>query len=142
LQYDLWAYVFMPDHVHLIVCPRQRIDDTSKFLQQVKEPVSRKAISYLKAHAPEWWPRIRVTRGDKVVHRFWQAGRGHDRNIENGCTLQQMIEYAHLNPVRAGFVERAIDWKWSSAAWFEGSASNSLIPDRIPADWLETDGHV
>ena len=29
LQYDLWAFVFMPDHVHLIVYPRQRVSNTS-----------------------------------------------------------------------------------------------------------------
>jgi hypothetical protein len=34
-------------------------------------------------------------------------------------------------------VERACDWKWSSAGWFEGLMMNDLKPDPIPWDWLE-----
>ena len=25
LNFDVWAYVFMPEHVHLIVCPREAV---------------------------------------------------------------------------------------------------------------------
>lgn len=137
LNYSLWAYVFMPDHVHLIVYPNNRIYDDSDFLKAIKEPVSRKATQFLKQNASEWLPRIRVHRGDRVEHHFWQTGRGYDRNIDNARTLLAMIEYIHLNPVRKGFVERARDWKWSSAGWHEGRPLNRLEPDPIPYDWLE-----
>ena len=115
LNYSPWAYVFMPDHVHLIVFPNEREYDSSEFLRRVKEPVSRKAVQFLKREAPEWLPRIRVRRGKRVEHHFWQPGRGHDRNIVNSVTLRSMIDYIHLNPVRKALVERAKDWKWSSA---------------------------
>lgn len=49
--------------------------------------------------------------------------------------LQAVIDYIHLNPVRRGMVEQARDWRWSSAAWFEGSGGNGLIPDPIPPEW-------
>jgi hypothetical protein len=51
---------------------------------------------------------------------FWQSGGGYDRNIISGKTLLQMIDYLHLNPVRKSLVPKAADWKWSSAAWWEG----------------------
>ena len=137
LDYSLWAYVFMPDHVHLVLFPEERNYNDSDFLKRLKEPVSRKAVQFLKRESPEWLARIRVRRGKKVEHHFWQQGRGHDRNIDNPRTLQSMIEYIHLNPVRKGLVERARDWKWSSAGWFEGMPSNDLEPDLIPWDWLE-----
>ena len=137
LNYSLWAYVFMPEHVHLIVCPRERAYDTSEFLRHVKEPVSREAVLFLKRESPEWLSRIQAIHGSSVKHHFWQPGRGHDRNIISGRTLQQMIEYVHLNPVRRGLVERISEWKWSSAGWFEGTGLNSLRPDPIPSDWLE-----
>lgn len=47
-----------------------------------------------------------------------------------------MIDYIHLNPVRKELVERASQWKWSSAGWFEGRPVNDLEPDPIPRDWL------
>ena len=135
-QFNLWAFVFMPDHVHLIVHPRTYPYDTSDWIKAIKAPVGRKSVQFLQAKAPEWLPRIQVTRGMKVEHRFWQAGRGHDRNIDNARTLQRMIDYVHLNPVKAGLVARAADWKWSSAGWFEGVPTNRLVLDTIPPEWL------
>jgi putative transposase len=137
LNYALYAYVFMPDHVHLIVMPQEALYDTSEFLKQLKEPVSRKAVQFLKRESPDWIARIRVQRGKRIEHHFWQPGRGHDRNILKGKTLQLMIEYTHMNPVRRKLVTSARDWKWSSAGWFEGCPLNALKPDPIPRDWLE-----
>lgn len=50
----------------------------------------------------------------------WQPGGGYDRNVVELASLQQMIEYIHLNPVRRGLVARPEDWPWSSARWYEG----------------------
>ena len=137
LNYHLYAYVFMPDHVHLLVMPVEHEYDTATFLKRLKEPVSRKAIQFLKQNSPEWLERIRVRRGPKVEHHFWQPGRGYDRNIEKGTTLLSMVEYTHMNPVRKKFVQHAKEWKWSSAGWFAGQPLNSLPPDPIPIEWLE-----
>jgi len=109
LGYALYAYVFMPDHVHLIVMPNERDYDTSAFLKRLKEPVSRKAVQFLKRESPDWLERVRVRRGKKTEHHFWQPRRGHDRNIYTGATLQAMIDYIHMNPVRRGLVLRARD---------------------------------
>jgi putative transposase len=141
LRYALWAYVFMPDHVHLVVWPKDRQYDDSDFLKAVKEPVSRRAVQFLRRESPDWLKKIRVRRGAKVEHHFWQPGRGHDRNIIATRTLLRMIDYIHQNPVRRGLVERACDWKWSSAGWFEGLMMNDLKPDPIPWDWLEDAPH-
>ncbi len=137
LGYSLWAYVFMPDHVHLIVYPHHEVYDTSDFLKQIKEEVGRKAVRFLKNDSPEWLERIRVSRGKKTEHHFWQPGRGFDRNIEKASTLLKMIDYLHENPVRKGLVADARLWKWSSAGWFAGAPLNDLEPDPIPFDWLE-----
>jgi REP element-mobilizing transposase RayT len=48
LRFHLWAYVFMPEHVHLVVCPLQPIYDVSEVLVAIKEPVGRRAIAYLR----------------------------------------------------------------------------------------------
>ena len=44
---DLWAYVIMPDHVHLIVSPRNRGEDVALFQGAVKEKVGRQAVRWL-----------------------------------------------------------------------------------------------
>lgn len=82
LRYSLRAYVFMPDHVHLIVFPHDRIYDDSEFLRRIKEPVS-EAVQFLKRESSGWLPRIRVRRGTRVEHRFRQPGRGHNRDVNS-----------------------------------------------------------
>ena len=127
----------MPNHVHLIVYPHDCPYDTGEFLKAIKEPVGRKAVQFLKLHSPAWLPRLRVHHGTRVEHHFWQPGRGHDRNIETPRTLASMLDDTHANPTRRGLVERAQDWKWSSAGWFDGCPLNDLEPDAIPWDWCE-----
>lgn len=60
LKYWLWAYVFMPDHVHLLVCPQETAYDTSQFLKRIKERASRQAVQFLKREALDWLSRIQA----------------------------------------------------------------------------------
>lgn len=136
LDYDVWAYVIMPEHVHLIIHSRRRDYDVAEFRKAVKEPVARQAIAFLDAHASHWLERLTRTRGTRTERLFWQSGGGYDRNITEPATLLKMIDYVHLNPVRRGLVEQARDWRWSSAAWFEGVGESPLTPDPIPPEWL------
>jgi putative transposase len=128
-DFALWAYVFMPEHVHLLIYPRLAAYDISILLQKIKEPVGRQAVAYLKEYAPDWLPRITVRRGQRLEHRFWQAGGGYDRNVVEPHTALAMIEYIHANPVRRGLVAHAEDWMWSSAGWHD--EKNPLRPDPI-----------
>ena len=136
LKFHLWAYVFMPEHVHLIIYPFKAPYQVEDILKAIKEPVGRKAIQYLAQNAREWLPKITRRRGKKIESHFWQMGGGFDSNTAEPQVLSAQIEYFHLNPVRRGLVERASDWKWSSAAWFEGRGDNGLRPDPIPAEWI------
>lgn len=135
LEYALWAYVFMPDHVHLIMKPLQNDYDISEFLSRVKSSVSRKALAFLRKQAPDWMEKLKAERGDRTEYHFWQRGGGYDRNITEPGTLLRMIDYVHMNPVRKGLVEQASDWKWSSAGWYAGMTPNTLEPDPIPPEW-------
>jgi putative transposase len=135
-DFALWAYVFMPEHAHLIVWPRRPNYDIADIRQAIKEPVGREAITFLEVHAPHWLPRITRKRGKRTERLFWQSGGGFDRNIKTTKTLLAMIEYIHLNPVRRGLVEKAIDWKWSSAAWYVLGRPTPIAIDPIPPEWL------
>ena len=135
LEFDLWAYVFMPEHAHLVVQPRRDDYDISVIRQAIKEPAARIAIKHIRVEAQEWLPRIEERKGSHTRYHFWQKGGGYDRNVTEPETLASMIEYIHLNPVRRGLVSRASDWYWSSTAWFEGKGESPVPLDRIPAEW-------
>jgi putative transposase len=119
-HFALWAYVFMPDHAHVILWPREKQYDIAAIRKTIKSPVAITALKYIETHSPDWLPHITRRRGRKTEHLFWQSGGGYDRNITGGKALWQMIDYLHLNPVRKHFVAKASDWRWSSAAWYEG----------------------
>jgi putative transposase len=53
-----------------------------------------------------------------------------------------MIDYIHLNPVRRGLVAKAVDWKWSSAGWFELGQPRPIVLDPIPPEAFDMDGAV
>ena len=110
----------MPEHVHIIIHPNEFASEISWFLKSMKQPVARKVSRWLSGHDPQMYDRLCIKRKDgSREFRFWQAGGGYDRNIENPKTLIQMIDYIHQNPVRRGLVEQAADWKWSSASWYD-----------------------
>jgi putative transposase len=128
-HFSLWAYVIMPEHVHLLIYPPPDNPKLTAVLRDIKEPVGRNAISYLRQHAPGWLERITVREGTRVRHRFWQPGAGYDRNV-----TQARIEYIHANPVRRGLVERAEDWEWSSARWYSGIRPVAIEMDPLLPD--------
>lgn len=135
LGFAVWAYIFMPEHVHLIVCPLRADYCVSAILKAIKQPVGMRAMRYLEEYAPHWLPKVTRVRAGRTERLFWQSGGGYDRNIIEPETLMMAVDYIHLNPVRRLLVERPSEWTWSSAGWFEGEEKNLLRPDPIPAEW-------
>ena len=119
-RFDLWAYVFMPEHVHLLLWPRPQEYSISSILQTVKQSVSRRVVLELRKHDPERLSSLATGQTNRP-YRFWQDGGGHDRNVVSGSTAKAAIDYIHGNPVRRGLVADPTDWHWSSAAdWLKG----------------------
>jgi putative transposase len=52
-NFQLWAYVFMPDHAHLILCPKEPQYDIASIRQGIKSPVASSAIKYLENYRPD-----------------------------------------------------------------------------------------
>ncbi|MFO0454741.1 MAG: REP-associated tyrosine transposase [Planctomycetota bacterium] len=129
-QFDLWAYVIMPEHVHLLIFPKDEVASAGAIAGKIKEQVARKAIKFLKENAPNWLELISVQEGSRLRHRFWQPGGGYDRNVIELSTVSKMIDYIHMNPVRRGLVARPEDWPWSSARWYAGMEPVLIEMDR------------
>jgi len=125
-NYELWAYVIMPEHVHLIVFPLLPDYNISDFLKALKQSVSRKAKHFLLKNDIFWLNKLTFVCGKKQVFRFWQSGPGYDRNIHSKTELLEKLNYIHNNPVKRELVQTPAQWKWSSAEWYEGN-KDSLI---------------
>jgi putative transposase len=129
----LLAYVIMPEHVHVIVWPRDPVYEVRLIRTALKVPVQRKALAFLRRQAPAYLERLRDEQPNGKVHyRFWQRGGGYDRNVTDPITLTTMIEYIHNNPVRRGLVRAPADWPWSSAQFYEGYKDVPVRMDPLP----------
>lgn len=129
--FRLWAWVVMPEHVHLLVWPRNEAPAIGPILTSIKQSVARKALAWVQRNAPEFLPRMAdVSPAGRTVYRFWQRGAGYDRNLWTPRHVREAIEYIHNNPVERGLCGRAVDWAWSSAREYETPGSGLLRVDR------------
>ena len=97
----VWAYCLMPNHVHLILTPQ-----TPEGLGRALGKAHRRYSAFVNA-------RMRVT-GHLFQARFSSVVMDEDH-------LMAAARHVALNPVRAGLVARAEDWRWSSVrAHLEG----------------------
>ncbi|KGM31055.1 transposase [Inquilinus limosus] len=94
-EVEVWSWVLMPNHVHLILVPSD-----PDGLRRALAPVHRYYAGHIHA---------RLGRSG----HFWQGRFGCVAMDE--AHLGAALRYVALNPVRAGLVERAADWPWSSA---------------------------
>ncbi len=113
LDFDIWAWVLMPEHVHLVIYPRRPVYSVARILHAIKKPVASQAIRYLQSHAPEFLSRLMVTNCNRVYRRFWQAGAGHDENHSEPAAIHRLITYIHENPVRRRLAAIPEEWTWS-----------------------------
>jgi putative transposase len=128
---DLVGFVFMPEHVHLLVLPHGCKEDVSTFLAALKRPVSVAAKADLEARRSPLLKRLTVReRPGKECFRFWQEGAGYDRNMNVMAAIESAIEYVHHNPVRRGLCSRIDAWRWSSARFYlsDGKAYDDALP--------------
>ena len=63
-------------------------------------------------------------------HQLWQEG-SHPEIIETEEMMWQKIEYIHNNPLRRGYVDDPVHWRYSSARAYAGEAG--LID--VTVDW-------
>jgi putative transposase len=110
-SYDLVAFVYMPEHVHLLVWPRSAECRIAELLFAVKRQSSYRIKEFLLASDPQAVEKLTDRAG---IFRFWQQGPGYDRNLINRDSVRAAAEYIHNNPVRRGLCPTPADWKWSS----------------------------
>jgi len=128
-SFTVWAYAFMPEHVHLLIYPMKREYSISSILQSIKQPVSRKFKLYAQTEKPELL-KLTATGLKSSPFRFWQAGGGYDRNITNIDTAINVIRYIHNNPVRRKLVKHPKEWRYSSYKDWENDENGPIVIDK------------
>jgi putative transposase len=105
-QFDVFGYVVMPEHVHLLLS-EPRKDLLAVGLQALKISVSKRAKE----------------------RPFWQA-RYYDFNVFTISKRIEKLDYMHWNPVKRGLVEKPEDWLWSSCRYHQTG-----VQGRVKISW-------
>ena len=107
-SYDLLAWVVMPNHVHLILRPHERLPEVVR-----------------------WMKTATAARANRLIGRsgqpFWQR-EYFDRWIRTSKELASVIAYVEANPVNAGLALNPADWPWSSASKDTGGETAGAPP--------------
>lgn len=120
---DVIAYCLMPNHFHLIA--QVYCED---FGLKVMMPLS---VSYTKAVNRET---------GRTGHLF--QGPYQARHIASTAQLIQLSRYIHLNPVKAGFVTKPEDWKFSSYREYVGLRNGEIPnPTIVMSEFLNFDDY-
>jgi putative transposase len=93
-HYELYGYCLMSNHVHLLI---------REYEESISQVMKRIGTSYV------YWYNMKYERSG---HLF--QGRFQSESVEDDNYLLVVLRYIHLNPVKAGLVEEAADYKWSS----------------------------
>jgi hypothetical protein len=106
----LLAWVLMTNHFHLVLWPT-RDGDLSAFMQWATTCHVRRYHRHYKGSGHVW------------------QGRYKCFPIEEGKHLLTVLRYVERNPVRAGMVRKAEEWKYSSASKGVRLRSEAEVPD-------------
>jgi len=120
--FDLMAFVYMPEHVHLLVFPRVPSARIDRLPYAIKRPFSFRIKQHLlQIENPLLTELIVQERPGKQAFRFWQEGPGYDRNLTSLKAAITAADYIHRNPVRRGLCNWVGDWRGSSWHHYNGS---------------------
>jgi REP-associated tyrosine transposase len=116
----LLAFCLMSNHWHLLLWP-ETDDDTKNFVRW---------LSMTHARNLRAW---RGSSGGGAVYK----GRYDASPVEAPAYFYTVVRYIERNPVRAGIVDRADEWLWSSASPTHALHGIQLAewPLPMPADW-------
>lgn len=116
----LYGYVIMSNHIHIIV---QSTDGKlSDLIRDFKKFTAKTILNKIQTEPEsrrEWMlERFKLatqTHSRNKNYQFWQYGN-HPEEIYSNRFMWSKLDYIHLNPVRAGLVEKASYYKYSSAS--------------------------
>ena len=114
------AYVFMLNHIHLIISS----PDAIGFVRDFKKFTSKEMQKNIIAFEANVLKLFKKATGEG--YEFWQPSN-MPKIIESEDFLNQKIEYIHYNPVRKQYVNNPEDWVWSSA-----NAESGIQVDPLP----------
>ena len=116
---QIFGYVILENHVHWIAAA----DDLSEQVGRFKSYTARRIIDEMGrrgfATLLEELRFFKLRYKTDQAYQLWQEG-SHPQQIQNMEMMVQKVEYSHNNPVRRGYVDEPVHWRYSSARNYAG----------------------
>jgi len=122
---ELYGWCIMTSHVHLIIGTKGNpLQNIMRDLKRHTAEVLHKEIeNNFSESRKEWmlWMMERAAKKNNNAEKFqlWQP-ESHPIQLISNRMAHQKLDYIHNNPVEAGFVTKAEEWKYSSAIDYYG----------------------
>jgi REP element-mobilizing transposase RayT len=121
---NIFAYVIMSNHIHMLV--QSDKGDLSGTIRDFKKYTSKRIIEQIQHGTEsrrEWISRLfkhAAKRQNKEgEYQVW-THENHAEEVYSNTFIESKVNYIHNNPVRAGIVDKAEDYKYSSAKSYAG----------------------
>jgi len=116
----VYGYVIMSNHVHLVVQSSEgKLSDLLRDFKKFTANTILRKIQNEPESRREWMlERFKLateSHSRNKNYQLWQYGN-HAEEIYTAKFMWSKLDYIHMNPVRAGIVERASDYIYSSAS--------------------------
>ena len=120
----IYSWVVMSNHCHLIV--RTEGHKLSDVIRDFKKFTAKAIVNAIEENTKESrkrWLLWLLKKEEQVV--FWKEGY-HGVEISDQNIFDSKLTYIHLNPVRAGLLEKEEEYLWSSCADLYGVRKGAL----------------
>jgi putative transposase len=118
-DFRLYGYVIMENHVHFIASAPDLSDCVHRFksftARQIVDGLQERGYQTLLAELQYFKARTKTDQ----QYQLWQEG-SHPQQIGSDEMMIQKLEYTHNNPVRRGYVDDPVHWRYSSARNYVG----------------------
>lgn len=115
----LYAFCIMPNHIHLLFSSKEGAP--GKFIQSFKSVTAKSILKEISSSKKdrrqkwlEWMFQNETKNHPTSKYQFWQHDN-HPIEVWSNKFIDQKINYIHMNPVKAGLVDKEFYWKYSSA---------------------------
>ena len=129
---QLHSWCLMSNHVHLVLSAAS--SDISSILRDFKKFTAKAIIKAIATNPQEsrreWmlaiFKRAGANNSRNTHYQFWQQSN-HPKELYSEAFTQQKVDYIHNNPVKAGIVDNAAHYLYSSARDYEEGRQVGLL---------------
>ena len=116
----LYGYVILENHLHWIA----QAENLPKEIHRFKSYTAKMLVQYFEQHKItkilEQFAFYKKNYKTDRTYQIWQEG-SHPQLIQNDEMLIQKLDYIHYNPVKRGYVDDPVHWRYSSARNYAGN---------------------